>query len=67
MRLLGIRVSDEFLRRVHVQAIKKGMSMQRYITSLIEQDLMAENSIEIKEIELTDSLVLNWLKRRLRE
>lgn len=39
---ISIKVDEELLRDIHVRAAEKGLSIQQYVTELIERDLFPE-------------------------
>ncbi len=49
---ISIRVDEELLRDIHVHAAEKGLSVQQYVTGLIERDLFPEKFPQITENQL---------------
>lgn len=49
---ISIRVDEELLRDIHVRAAEKGLSVQQYVTGLIERDLFPEKFPQITENQL---------------
>ena len=46
---ISTKIDDELLRDIHICAAKKGVSIQQYVTDLIEKDLFPERFPEITE------------------
>ena len=46
-KAVAIKVDEELLRDIHVRAAKKGLSVQRYVTELIERDLFPERFLQL--------------------
>ena len=49
---ISIKIDDELLRNIHVRAAKKGVSVQRYMNSLIERDLFPERFPQLTEEQI---------------
>lgn len=49
---ISIKIDDELLRNIHVRAARKGVSVQRYMNSLIERDLFPERFSQLTEEQI---------------
>ena len=58
---VSIKVDKELLRDIHVRAAEKGLSIQQYVTGLIERDLFPERFPQLTDDQLTDDQ-LNQLR-----
>ena len=58
---VSIRVDEELLRDIHVRTAEKGLSIQQYVTGLIERDLFPERFPQLTDDQLTDDQ-LNQLR-----
>lgn len=49
---VSIKVDKELLRDIHVRAAEKGLSIQQYVTGLIERDLFPERFPQLTDDQL---------------
>ncbi len=49
---IAIKVDEELLRDIHIRAAEKGLSIQQYVTGLIERDLFPERFPQITESQM---------------
>ena len=49
---IAIKVDEELLRDVHIRAAEKGLSVQQYVTGLIERDLFPERFPQITKDQM---------------
>lgn len=49
---IAITVDEELLRNIHVRAAEKGLSIQQYVTELIERDLFPERFPQLTDDQL---------------
>ena len=49
---VSIKVDKELLRDIHVRAAEKGLSIQQYVTGLIERDLFPERFLQLTDDQL---------------
>ncbi len=49
---IAIKVDEELLRDIHIRAAEKDLSVQGYVTQLIERDLFPERFPQITESQM---------------
>ena len=49
---IAIKVDEELLRDIRIRAAEKGLSIQQYVTGLIERDLFPERFPQITESQM---------------
>lgn len=49
---VSIKVDEELLRDIHVRAAEKGLSIQQYVTGLIERDLFPERFPQLTDDQM---------------
>ena len=49
---ISIKIDEELLRDIHVRAAEKGLSIQQYVTRLIERDLFPDRFPQLTDDQL---------------
>ena len=45
-KAIAIKIDEELFRDIHIQAAKRRLSIEQYVTGLIKQDLFPERFVE---------------------